>query len=46
MCKCVQPPGVNPIAVDKYIDIKNQVLADLTRHFNEIMLILDISPFL
>jgi hypothetical protein len=21
MCKCVLPPGVNPIAVDKYIDI-------------------------
>jgi hypothetical protein len=20
-CKCVLPPGVNPIAVDKYIDI-------------------------
>jgi hypothetical protein len=23
MCKCVLPPGVNPIAVDKYINIKN-----------------------
>jgi hypothetical protein len=22
MCKCVLPPGVNPTAVDKYIDIK------------------------
>jgi hypothetical protein len=22
MCKCVLPPGVNPIAVDKYINIK------------------------
>jgi hypothetical protein len=21
MCKCVLPPGVNPTAVDKYIDI-------------------------
>jgi hypothetical protein len=21
MCKCVLPPGVNPIGVDKYIDI-------------------------
>jgi hypothetical protein len=21
MCKCVLPPGVNPIAVDKYINI-------------------------
>jgi hypothetical protein len=23
MCKCVLPPGVNPTAVDKYIDINN-----------------------
>jgi hypothetical protein len=23
MCKCVLPPGVNPIAVEKYIDINN-----------------------
>jgi hypothetical protein len=23
MCKCVLPPGVNPIAVDKYININN-----------------------
>jgi hypothetical protein len=25
MCKCVLPPGVNPIAVDKYINI-NRIL--------------------
>jgi hypothetical protein len=23
VCKCVLPPGVNPIAVDKYINIDN-----------------------
>jgi hypothetical protein len=23
MCKCLLPPGVNPIAVDKYININN-----------------------
>jgi hypothetical protein len=23
MCKCVLPPGVNPIAADKYININN-----------------------
>jgi hypothetical protein len=23
MCKCVLPPGVNPTAVDKYININN-----------------------
>jgi hypothetical protein len=23
VCKCVLPPGVNPTAVDKYIDINN-----------------------
>jgi hypothetical protein len=23
MCKCVLPPGVNPIAVDKYIKLGN-----------------------
>jgi hypothetical protein len=25
MCKCVLPPGVNPIAVDRYINISNYV---------------------
>jgi hypothetical protein len=29
MCKCVLPPGVNPIAVDKYININNRNILGL-----------------
>jgi hypothetical protein len=29
MCKCVLPPGVNPIAVDKYINININVFCDV-----------------
>jgi hypothetical protein len=36
MCKCVLPPGVNPIAVDKYIDI----------NINKITGIIKISVFI
>jgi hypothetical protein len=32
MCKCVLPPGVNPIAVDKYINIKTDRSLKLITH--------------
>jgi hypothetical protein len=33
MCKCVLPPGVNPIAVDKYISIKSVKLGSSFTYF-------------
>jgi hypothetical protein len=30
MCKCVLPPGVNPIAVDKYIKVSKEIVHHFT----------------
>jgi hypothetical protein len=35
MCKCVLPPGVNPIAVDKYINININIIVFSAPHYKE-----------
>jgi hypothetical protein len=51
MCKCVQPPGDNPIAVNKYININKlliyfTVLRNLTRIFNKVEKLLVLGQYL